>query len=431
VKVLVVGNGGREHALAWKLSQSPLVKELYCAKGNAGIWSIAKKVDISPTDIKALADFAYKEGIDFTVVGPEAPLVEGITDEFEKRGLKIFGPSKEASQLEGSKAFAKKFMEKYEVPTAQYQVFEDFDKAVRFVKDVGAPIVVKADGLAAGKGAVVCFSEEQAIQTLENFMKKGALGGAGKRVVIEEFLEGEEASYIVMVNGDKYVPLPTSQDHKRLLDGDKGPNTGGMGAYSPTPVITPEVEERIRREVIERTLAGLKEEGIYFRGFLYAGLMITAEGPKVLEFNVRLGDPEAQPILMRVRGDFLQSLLDFYEGKDIKLEEDERWSLDVVIASRGYPQNPEKGKVIEGLEEAQKLEDVIIFHAGTTLKDGKVVTNGGRVLNVCAYGRTLKEAKDRAYEAVSKIHFEGMQFRKDIGDKAFKYLDSKFSSRKS
>lgn len=423
MKVLVIGNGGREHALVWKLSQSPLVKEIYAAKGNAGIWKLAKKVDISPTAVEELAEFAEKEGIDFTVVGPEAPLVEGIVDEFEKRGLKIFGPSKVASQLEGSKAFAKRFMEKYEVPTAHYEVFEDFDRAVRYVKDVGAPIVIKADGLAAGKGAVVCFSEDHAIQTLENFMKKEALGGAGKRVVVEEFLEGEEASYIVMVNGNRYVPLPTSQDHKRLLDGDKGPNTGGMGAYSPTPVINEEMEERIKREVIERTLKGLKEESIYFRGFLYAGLMITSDGPKVLEFNVRLGDPEAQPILMRVKGDFLKTLLDFCEDKEVSVEEDPRWALDVVIASRGYPENPEKGKVIEGLEEAERMEDVVIFHAGTTLKDGKVVTNGGRVLNICAYGKDLSEAKERAYEAVSKIHFEGMHYREDIGDKAFKYLD--------
>ena len=422
MKVLVVGNGGREHAIAWKLRQSPLISKLYCAQGNAGIWKIAERVDILPTEVEALADFALKEGIDFTVVGPEAPLVKGIVDEFERRGLKIFGPSREASQLEGSKAFAKNFMEKHGVPTAHYSVFDDFDRAVRYLKDVGTPIVIKADGLAAGKGAVVSFSLDHALQTLEGFMKKSALGGAGKRVVIEEFLEGEEASYIVMVNGDRYVPLPTSQDHKRLLDGDRGPNTGGMGAYSPTPVIDKDMEGRIREEVIERTLKGLKEEGIYFRGFLYAGLMITSEGPKVLEFNVRLGDPEAQPILMRVKNDFLRTLLEFYEGKEVSIEEDPRWSLDVVLASKGYPEKPEKGKVIEGLEEVEKLSDVVVFHAGTTLKDGKVVTNGGRVLNVCAYGGTLKEAKDRAYEAVSRIRFEGMQYRKDIGDKAFRYL---------
>ena len=428
MKVLVVGNGGREHALVWKLSQSPLVSEIYCAKGNAGIWKLAKKVEISPTDVTALSEFALSEGIDFTVVGPEAPLVEGIVDEFESKGLKIFGPSRQASMLEGSKAFAKSFMEKYDIPTATYETFDDFDKALRYVKDVGAPIVIKADGLAAGKGAVVCFSIDQAVQTLEEFMKRDSLGEAGKKVVIEEFLEGEEASHIVMVNGTQYVPLPTSQDHKRLLEGDRGPNTGGMGAYSPTPVITPEVEERIKREVIERTLSGLEKEGIYFRGFLYAGLMITSEGPKVLEFNVRLGDPEAQPLLMRIKGDLLSALIEFHEGRPVSLEEDSRWVLDVVIASKGYPSNPEKGKEIYGLEEAEKMEDVVIFHAGTTIKEGRVVTNGGRVLNVCAYGNTLREAKERAYSAVGKIRFEGMQFRKDIGDKAFRYLDPESSS---
>ena len=425
MKVLVVGNGGREHAIAWKLSQSKLVKELYVARGNAGSWEIATKVDISPTDIRSLADFAESEGIDFTVVGPEAPLVAGIVDEFEKRGLKVFGPSREAAQLEGSKAFAKNFMEKYGVPTAQYSVFDNFEKARRFIKDVGAPIVIKADGLAAGKGAVVCFSEDHALETLDRFMNRGDLGSAGSRVVIEEFLEGEEASYIVMVNGDKFVSLPTSQDHKRLLDGDKGPNTGGMGAYSPTPVIDSSMEERIKEEVVRKTIEGLKREGIFFRGFLYAGLMITNEGPKVLEFNVRLGDPEAQPLLMRIRGDFMKNLLDFYEGREASLEEDERWTLCVVLASKGYPSKPEVGKVINGLEEVKKEEDIVVFHAGTDRKNGKVVTSGGRVLNVCAYGNSIEEAKERAYRGVSLINFEGMQYRKDIGDKAFKYLSSR------
>ena len=423
MKVLVVGNGGREHALAWKLKQSPIVEELFVAKGNAGIWEIAKKVDISPTDVEALAEFAQKEGIDFTIVGPEAPLVAGIVDEFEKRGLRIFGPNKEAAQLEGSKAFAKRFMEKYHIPTARYQTFTEFEKAKEYVQKVGAPIVVKADGLAAGKGAVVCESVEKAIETLDRFMNKRIFGKASEKVVIEEFLEGEEASYIVLINGDKYVPLPTSQDHKRLLDGDKGPNTGGMGAYSPTPVITPEIEERIKKEIIERVIKGLKSEGIFFRGFLYAGLMITKEGPKVLEFNVRLGDPEAQPILMRIRNDFLQTLLDFYEGKEVSIEEDDRWVLDVVLASRGYPENPEKGKIIHGLDIVKSLEDIVIFHAGTAKEGDFIITSGGRVLNVCAYGKNLKEAKEKVYSAIRYICFEGMQYRKDIGDKAFKYLN--------
>jgi phosphoribosylamine--glycine ligase len=422
VKVLVVGNGGREHALVWKIAQSPLVSKIYCAKGNAGIGRVAELVDIEPTEVERLAEFALKEGIDFTVVGPEAPLVKGIVDAFEKRGLRIFGPSREAALLEGSKAFAKRFMEKYGVPTARYRVFDDPEEAKAYIRRMGAPIVVKADGLAAGKGSVVCTEEEEALRTVDRFMKEGVLGEAGRRVVVEEFLTGEEASYIVMVDGDRYVPLPTSQDHKRLLDGDRGPNTGGMGAYSPTPVIDEKTERRIREEIIERTLKGLKEEGVYFRGFLYAGLMITEEGPKVLEFNVRLGDPEAQPILMRIKGDFLKALLDFYEGKDVTLEEDTRWALDVVLASEGYPEAPRKGVEIHGLEEAEREEGVVIFHAGTALRNGRVVTNGGRVLNVCAYGETLREAKEKAYRTVSKIRFEGMQFRRDIGDKAFRYL---------
>jgi len=423
VKVLIVGNGGREHALVWKIAQSPLVSRLFCARGNAGIWRTAERVDISPTDVIRLAQFAEEEGIDFTIVGPEAPLVEGIVDEFESRGLKIFGPSRRASRLEGSKAFAKAFMSKYSIPTARYAVFDSYEEACAYVRRKGPPLVVKADGLAAGKGAVVCTSVEQALKTLEDFMKKEILGSAGRRVVVEEFLEGEEASYIVMVNGEDYIPLPTSQDHKRLLDGDRGPNTGGMGAYSPTPVINPETEQRIKSEVVERTLAGLKEEGIHFRGFLYAGLMITPQGPRVLEFNVRLGDPEAQPILMRIKGDFLRTLLEFHEGGKVDIEEDERWAVDVVIASEGYPTNPRKGVVIEGVEQAERMEGVVVFHAGTDLRNGKLVTSGGRVLNICAYGRTLKEARERAYRAVSLIRFEGMHYRRDIGDKAFRFLD--------
>lgn len=419
MKVLIVGNGGREHALYWKISQSPLVKEIFVAKGNGGIKG--KRVPIDPTNVKELADFAQREGIDFTVVGPEAPLVEGIVDEFESRGLKIFGPSKRASMLEGSKIFAKRFMLKHGIPTANFEVFEDPDKAKRFVKDFGVPLVIKADGLAGGKGTVVCKTEQSALETIDLFMNRGILGPAGKRVVIEEFLEGEEASYIVMVNGTEYVPLPTSQDHKRLLDGDRGPNTGGMGAYSPNPFVDAETEKAIRELIIERTLKALAHEGIYYRGFLYAGLMLTSRGPMVLEFNVRLGDPEAQPLLMRIKGDFLEKLLDFYEGKKVSLDIDERCSLCVVLASKGYPEKPEVGKEIHGLEDI-KDEDVIIFHAGTELKDGKFITTGGRVLNVCAWGNSLKEAKEKAYKAVEKVHFEGMHYRKDIGDRALKFF---------
>lgn len=419
MKVLVVGNGGREHAILWKVSQSPLVKGLYCAKGNGGTAKIAQNVSIEPTNVKALADFAQSEGIDFTIVGPEAPLVAGLVDEFESRGLKVFGPSQRASMLEGSKAFAKEFMQKYGIPTAEFHTFEDPQRAKNFIKDFGVPVVIKADGLASGKGVFVCKSYEEALRAIDNLMIKKALGEAGSKVVVEEFLEGEEASYIVMLNGDSYVPLPTSQDHKRLLDGDKGPNTGGMGAYSPNPFVDEVTEKAIRELIIERVIKGLREEGIYYRGFLYAGLMLTKDGPKVLEFNVRLGDPEAQPLLMRIKGDFLQILLDFYEGKPVSLEIDPRHTLCVVLASKGYPEKPEDGKEIIGLEEVEKMEDVVVFHAGTELKNGRLYTKGGRVLNVCAWGKDLKEARERAYKAIEKINFEGMHYRKDIGYRAF------------
>ncbi|MFN3599391.1 MAG: phosphoribosylamine--glycine ligase [Aquificaceae bacterium] len=418
MKVLVVGNGGREHAIAWKISQSPLVKELYCAKGNGGTSKIAKNIPIEPTYVEALADFAQREGIDFTIVGPEASLVAGIVDEFEKRGLKVFGPNKRASLLEGSKAFAKEFMQKHQIPTAEFHIFEDPQKAKNFVKDFGLPVVIKADGLASGKGVFICKSYEEAHQTIDKLMVKKVLGEAASKVVIEEFLEGEEASYIVMVNGDRYFPLPTSQDHKRLLDGDKGPNTGGMGAYSPNPFVDEDTERSIKELIIERVIKGLKEEEINYKGFLYVGLMLTQKGPKVLEFNVRLGDPEAQPLLMRIKGDICEALLNFYEGKDINLDIDQRHTLCVVLASRGYPEKPEDSKEIKGLEEVEGMEDVVIFHAGTEITDGKVFTKGGRVLNVCAWGENLKEAQEKAYNAIKRIHFEGMHYRKDIGYRA-------------
>lgn len=428
MKVLVVGNGGREHAIAWKLSQSPLLKTLYCAKGNAGTAKIAQNVPIEPTNIEALADFAQKEGIDFTVVGPEAPLVAGLVDEFEKRGLKVFGPSQRASMLEGSKVFAKEFMQKYDVPTAEFHVFEDSQKAKSFIKDFGVPVVVKADGLASGKGVVVCKSYEEAFQAIDRLMVKRILGEAGSRVVVEECLEGEEASYIVLLNGEKYVPLPTSQDHKRLFDGDMGPNTGGMGAYSPNPFVDENLEKVIKEDIVERVVRGLKKEGIHYRGFLYVGLMLTSMGPKVLEFNVRLGDPEAQPLLMRTKGDLLQTLLDFYEGKDISLEIDKRSALCVVLASRGYPEKPEDGKEIIGLEQVEKMEDIVLFHAGTELRDGKVYTKGGRVLNVCAWGEDIQDAREKAYRAIEKIKFEGMHYRKDIGLRGIRALTERRGS---
>ncbi len=424
MKVLVVGKGGREHAIAWKVAQSPLVKEVYIAPGNAGTEKVGKNVPISATDVENLLKFAKEEKIDLTIVGPEDPLAKGIVDAFQKEGLKIFGPDSRGAQLEASKVFAKNFMAKYGVPTARYGTFEDPERAKEFIKTLGNKVVVKADGLAAGKGAFVCQSQEEALKVVDDLMVKGILGEAGKRVVVEEFLEGEEASYMVMVDGTDYVPLPTSQDHKRLLEGDRGPNTGGMGAYSPTPVIDEETEKRIREEVIERTLKGLAEEGIHYRGFLYAGLMLTKEGPKVLEFNVRLGDPEAQPILTRIESDLVEHVMNILEGniKGVEIKVSPKWALGVVIASKGYPQKPETGKVIEGLEEAEKLPGVVVFHAGTKREGDKILTAGGRVLTVVGLGDTLKEAKEKAYEGVSKIHFEGMYYRRDIGDKAFKYL---------
>ena len=423
MKVLVVGNGGREHALAWKIKQSPLVKKLYVARGNAGIWQIAEKVDISPTDIKNLVKFAKEEGIDLTVVGPEQPLSEGIVDAFEEAGLKIFGHRKNAAILEASKVFAKNFMKKYGVPTAFYETFDNEKDAIDFVKKMGTPIVIKADGLAAGKGVIIANTEEEAIQTIRD-MFAGKFGEASKRIVIEEFLEGEEASYIAMVKGEKLVPMATSQDHKRVYDNDQGPNTGGMGAYSPTPVITPDIEKEILEKIMYPTLKGMKEEGREMCGFLYAGLMIGPKGINVLEFNVRMGDPETQPIMRRLETDLVEHILDILEGKidEVKPKWSDKWSIGVVMASKGYPGSYEKGKVITGIEEAEKDPDVVVFHAGTDIKDGKLVTAGGRVLTVTALGNTLPEAKEKVYKAVEKIHFEGAHYRKDIGDKGIRIL---------
>ena len=424
MKVLVVGNGGREHALAWKIKQSPLVKKLYVAKGNAGIWKIAEKVDISPTDIDNLVKFAKSEGIDLTVVGPEQPLSEGIVDAFEEAGLKIFGHRKKSSILEASKVFAKNFMKKYGIPTAFYETFDNEKDAIEFVKKMGTPIVIKADGLAAGKGVVIANTEDEAIETIKE-MFQGKFGEASKRIVIEEFLDGVEASYIAMVKGDKLVPLATSQDHKRVFDNDEGPNTGGMGAYSPTPVITQEIEKTILEKIMYPTLEGMKKEGRELSGFLYAGLMIGSKGVNVLEFNVRMGDPETQPIMRRLKSDLVEHILDILNGNidKVKPEWSEDWALGVVMASKGYPGKYEKGKVITGIEEAEKDPDIVVFHAGTDIKDGKLITNGGRVLTVTATGKTLKEAKEKCYRAVNKIHFEGAHYRKDIGDKGLKMLE--------
>ena len=423
MKVLVVGNGGREHALAWKINQSPILTKLYAARGNAGIWQIAEKVDIAPTDVEKLIDFAKKEKIDLTVVGPEQPLSEGIVDGFEKAGLKIFGHRKNAAILEASKVFAKNFMKKYGIPTAFYGTFDNEKDAVDFIKKMGTPIVIKADGLAAGKGVVIANTEEEAVDTVRD-MFRGRFGEASKRVVIEEFLEGEEASYIAMVDGEKLVPMATSQDHKRVFDGDKGPNTGGMGAYSPAPVITSEIEKQILEKIMYPTLKGMKAEGREMRGFLYAGLMIGPKGINVLEFNVRMGDPETQPIMRRLESDLLQHMLDILDGKIDSVQPvwSERWSIGVVMASKGYPGKYEKGFEITGIEKAEEDPDIVVFHAGTDLKDGKLVTAGGRVLTVTATGDTLVEAKEKVYKAVEKINFEGAHYRKDIGDKGIKRI---------
>ncbi|WP_293445006.1 phosphoribosylamine--glycine ligase [Persephonella sp.] len=423
MKVLVVGNGGREHALAWKIKQSPLLTKLYAARGNAGIWQIAEKVDISPTDVEKLVDFARKEKIDLTVVGPEQPLSEGIVDAFEQAGLRIFGHKKNAAILEASKVFAKNFMKKYGIPTAFYETFDNEKDAVDFIKKMGTPIVIKADGLAAGKGVVIANTEKEAIETVKD-MFGGRFGEASKRIVIEEFLEGEEASYIAMVDGEKLVPMATSQDHKRVFDGDKGPNTGGMGAYSPAPVITPEIEKQILEKIMYPTLKGMKAEGRQMRGFLYAGLMIGPKGINVLEFNVRMGDPETQPIMRRLESDLLQHMLDILDGKidSVQPEWSNRWSIGVVMASKGYPGKYEKGFEITGIEKAEEDPDIVVFHAGTDLKDGKLITAGGRVLTVTAVGNTLMEAKEKVYKAIDKIHFEGAHYRKDIGDKGIKRI---------
>ena len=424
MKVLVIGNGGREHALAWKIKQSPVVKDLYVAKGNAGIWKIAKKVDISPTDIDNLVKFAKSEGIDLTVVGPEQPLSEGIVDAFEEAGLKIFGHRKNSAILEASKVFAKNFMKKYGIPTAFYETFDNEEDAIKFIREMGTPIVIKADGLAAGKGVVIAKTEEEAVNTVKE-MFQGKFGEASKRIVIEEFLDGLEASYIAMVKGEKLVPLATSQDHKQVFDGDKGPNTGGMGAYSPTPVITEEIEKIILEKIMYPTLEGMKKEGKELSGFLYAGLMIGSKGVNVLEFNVRMGDPETQPIMRRLESDLVEHILDILDGNIDKVKPvwSDNYSIGVVMASKGYPNKYEKGKVITGIEEAEKNPDIVVFHSGTAIKDGKLITNGGRVLTVTATGKTLKEAKEKCYSAVEKIHFEGVHYRRDIGDKGIKLLE--------
>ncbi|CAM2160881.1 MULTISPECIES: phosphoribosylamine--glycine ligase [Paraburkholderia] len=419
MKLLVVGSGGREHALAWKLAQSPRVQLVYVAPGNGGTAQDERLANVDITDINELADFAEREQVALTVVGPEAPLAAGIVNVFRARGLKVFGPSKEAAQLESSKDFAKAFMKRHNIPTAAYETFADATAAHAYVDQQGAPIVIKADGLAAGKGVVVAMSLEEAHQAIDSMLADNKLGDAGARVVIEEFLAGEEASFIVMVDGKHVLALASSQDHKRLQDGDQGPNTGGMGAYSPAPIVTPQLHARVMREIILPTVAGMEKEGIRYTGFLYAGLMIDAQGnPKTLEFNCRMGDPETQPIMARLKGDFSKVVEHAIAGtlNQVELEWDRRTALGVVLAAYNYPETPRKGDRIS--EIPAETDDSVTFHAGTQLVDGKLVTAGGRVLCVVGLADSVRSAQNVAYETVNRISFDGMQYRHDIGYRA-------------
>lgn len=421
MKILVVGSGGREHALAWKLAQSKRIQIVLVAPGNGGTALDVRMKNVAITDPVALADFAQQEQVTLTVVGPEAPLAAGIVDIFRERGMSIFGPTRKAAQLESSKDFAKAFMERHGIPTARYQTFSDAAAAHRYIDEQGAPIVIKADGLAAGKGVVVAMTLEEAHGAIDMMLSDNRFSDAGARVVVEEFLEGEEASFIVMVDGKNILPLATSQDHKRLLDHDQGPNTGGMGAYSPAPIVTPQLHARVMREIIQPTVQGMAKDGIPYTGFLYAGLMIDAEGnPKTLEFNCRMGDPETQPIMARLKTDLVSVMEHAVAGtlNEIELDWDRRTALGVVMAASGYPDAPRKNDVITGIPE--ETEDSMSFHAGTALDNKTLTTQGGRVLCVVGLGDSVRVAQKHAYEAVDKIHFDGMQFRRDIGWRALK-----------
>ena len=422
MNILIIGNGGREHALAWKASQSPLADKVFVAPGNAGtaLEPVLENVDIAATDIAGLLAFAKSHDIGLTIVGPEAPLVIGVVDAFRAAGLKIFGPTQEAAQLEGSKAFTKDFLARHNIPSADYQNFTEIEPALTYLRSKGAPIVIKADGLAAGKGVIVAMTLKEAEDAVHDMLAGNAFGDAGHRIVIEEFLDGEEASFIVMVDGSNVLPMATSQDHKRVGDGDSGPNTGGMGAYSPAPVVTDEIHQRVMDQVIWPTVRGMAAENNTYTGFLYAGLMISADGqPKVIEFNCRFGDPETQPIMLRLRSDLVDLCLAGAEGRlgDKTSEWDPRPSLGVVLAAGGYPADYKTGDVIHGLP-LEEVPDGKVFHAGTRLQDERVVTNGGRVFCVTALGKTVEAAQARAYDLAKDIHWEGSFCRKDIGYRA-------------
>jgi len=420
MKVLVVGGGGREHALIWKIVQSPLVDNVYCAPGNPGIAELAECVHIGADEIDALLDFAKAEQIDLTVVGPEVPLTLGIVDRFQDAGLTIFGPNQAAARIEWSKGFSKDLMAKYGIPTAAYRSFTDREAAVAYIREQGAPIVVKADGLAAGKGVVVAMSEQQALAAIDDIMLDKVFGEAGASVVIEEFMDGEEASFFAFTDGKNILPLASSQDHKRINDNDEGPNTGGMGAYSPAPVVTAALHDDIVETIVKPTIAGMTSEGCPYSGILYVGLMIKDGKPRVVEFNARFGDPEAQPLLMRMKSDIVPVLLACAKGnlEQDSIEWHDKAAVCVVMASGGYPASFQKGYRIDGLDQAAELDDVMVFHAGTVLKDGHVVNNGGRVLGVTGLGSTVAEAIARAYQAVAKIGWQDAHYRKDIGRKA-------------
>lgn len=425
MKILVVGSGGREHALVWKISQSKTVDKIFCAPGNGGIQEIAETVNIKADDIEALLNFAKNKKIDLTIAGPEVSLVAGIVDRFNKEGLKIFGPEKDLAMLEGSKVFAKETMKKFNVPTADAMVFTEADVAKAYLRKKGAPIVVKADGLAAGKGVIVAGTIKEAEEAIDLMLVKKAFGSSGDRIMLEECLEGEEASILVFTDGKTIVPLASSQDHKRIFDNDRGPNTGGMGAYSPAPVVSEELFKEIIAKVFKPIIHGLAGQGKYYKGVLYGGLMITKKGPMVLEFNVRFGDPETQAILPRLKSDLVEVAFACIEERlhKINIEWDARACLCVVAASAGYPDSYEKHREIKGLDEVKNIKDAVVFHAGTTREDGKIFTSGGRVLGVAGLGDDIISARKKAYETLNNIEFEGIHYRKDIGNRAIKIIN--------
>ncbi len=420
MRVLVVGSGGREHSLAWKIRASPRVQRVYCAPGNAGIEEVAELVPIAADDIASLARFAEEQEIDLTVCGPEVPLTLGIADEFHARGLRLFGPNRSGARLEGSKAFTKDLLRRNAIPTAYYGAFNDADEAKRYLHEVGAPIVVKADGLAAGKGVIVCATVKEAEEAIGEMMRGRIFGDAGAHIVIEEFLEGEEVSFIALTDGKTVLPLASSQDHKRALDGDRGPNTGGMGAYTPAPIVSKDLHDRLMREVMEPMVAALSAATIDYRGVLYAGIMVTPNGPKVLEFNARFGDPECQPLMLRLKSDIVDLMDACIDRRlhEVQIEWDERAAACVVLAAGGYPGDYEKGTPIHGLDRLHDWKGGVVFHAGTARRNGSVVTNGGRVLGVTALGDTIADAVAEAYRATRLIEWDGMFYRHDIGHRA-------------